>query len=418
MKWAALIAFAAVAVYGRTATYGLFSDDYNWLVGAQMFDAGSLFDLSHRTHFFRPVVELYFRVALSACGRSAECYHWLNIALHAGTSILVAGLIGSISKTRAVGLLAGVLFAVTPAPIEAVLWVAAVPEVLGACLYVAAIWLIRRAMMSAEWWTYGAGACAFVACLLTHESGATLLPVLALSIWMAPPDGSEGRSTARAVRMLLPLVVVLTVYLVISYVINSRNYLVIEGEYGLGTHVLTNALRALATFAITRHDTVWLLVLGGLTLWAVLAGTSRIRLYALCTLIMLAPVVGFRGGVASRYLYLPAVAFAALIAETLWWARGKLQRWPRVGEVAWWALTIAVTLRCAAFAVKNVGVWREASAPFTTYAAQVRQLYPAPTHGATLDVPPPPAVVAPQYVDSLLQWEYKDPTLKVVVRER
>jgi hypothetical protein len=75
-------------------------------------------------------------------------------------------------------------------------------------------------------------------------------------------------------------------------------------------------------------------------------------------------------------------------------------------------------MRFASFAVKNVAVWRTASVPFSTYAARVRQLYPAPARGATLEVPTPPEEVLPQYLPSLLQWEYADPTLKPVVRER
>ena len=411
------IVLAVVVVYARTASYGLFSDDFNWLVDAQLFDASTLFDLSYRTHFFRPVVQVYFPAALTVCGRSAECYHWLNIALHAGTSLLVGALAGSISKTRAVGVLAGVLFAVMPGSTEAVAWVAAVPEVLAAMLFVLTVWLFRRAVASPQRWLYGAATLAFVFCLLTHESGVTLLPVLMLSLWLFPPDGVR-HPIAKTVWMFAPLALVLTAYLVIAYIINSRNYLVVEGQYGFGAHLMSNALKALATLAVTRHDTAWLIAFGAVALWAVLAAPPRIRFYALWTFITLAPVVGFRGGLASRYLYLPAVGFAAMTAEALWWARESLRRWPRAGMAIWWVVAIALTVRFANFAVKNAGVWRSASVPFSAYAARVRQLYPAPARGATLEVPTPPEEVLPQYLPSLLQWEYGDPTLKPVVRDR
>jgi hypothetical protein len=304
-----------------------------------------------------------------------------------------------------------------PGPIEAVVWVAAVPEILSALWFVLAAWLFRRALVSTSRWLYGAATLAFVACLLTHESGVTLLPVLMLSLWLFPPD-EVRHPVSKTIRMIAPLGVMLTAYLVIAYIINSHNYLVTEGQYGLGAHMLSNTLRALATLAVAPHGTPWLLVLGALALWAVLAAPPRIRFYALWTFITLAPVVAFRGGLASRYLYLPAVGFAAMTAETLWWARGSLRKWPRAGMAIWWVMAIALTMRFASFAVKNVAVWRTASVPFSTYAARVRQLYPAPARGATLEVPTPPEEVLPQYLPSLLQWEYADPTLKPVVRER
>ena len=75
-------------------------------------------------------------------------------------------------------------------------------------------------------------------------------------------------------------------------------------------------------------------------------------------------------------------------------------------------------MRFANFAVKNAGVWRTESVPFSTYSARVRQMYPAPARGATLEVPTPPEEVLPQYLPALLQWEYGDVTLKPVVRDR
>ena len=412
------IIFAALAVYAGTADFGLFSDDFNWLVGAQLFDPGSLFDLSYRTHFFRPVVEVYFPAALTICGKSAECYHWLNIALHAGTGLLAGAVAGSVSKNQVIGILAGVLFVVMPGPAEAIVWVACVPEILAALLFVLTLWLFRRAVATGDLWSYVVSMLSFALCLMTHESGVTLLPVLMLSIWLLPPDGLATQPIGKMIRMLAPLAIMLTAYLVVEYIINSRNYLVTEGAYGVGAHILSNALGAFATLAVTRHDTGWLIVVGALALWALIAAPPRIRFYLLFTFITLAPVVGFRGGLAGRYLYLPAIGFAALTAELLWSARESLRRWPRAGMAVWWIVTIALTVRFANFAVKNAHVWESASAPFTAYAQRVREIHPAPARGATLDVPPPPDQVLPQYLPSLLQWEYNDPALKPVVRDR
>jgi hypothetical protein len=353
------------------------------------------------------------------CGHSAACYHSLNIAFHAGNALLVGALAASISKTRQVGLLAGLLFTVMPGHGEAVVWVACIPEVLATGFFLVTIYLFRRSVVTAGGWRYAAAMATFVACLLSHESGAALLPVLMLSMWLLPPDGIERDSVGRTVRMFVPFVLMLTVYLVVEYIINSRNYLVTEGQYSIGAHMLSNTLGAFATVAVTRHDTAWLVVFGMLALVAVMAPRPRIRFYALWIFITLAPVAGFRGGLAGRYLYLPIVGFAALTAEMLWMARGALRRWsPQAGVVVWWVVTIALMLRFVSFAVKNSEMGRQGSAPFTAYAARVRELYPAPARGAILEVPTPPEEVLPQYLPSLLQWEYRDPTLKPIVRDR
>ena len=401
----ALLGAAVAAIYSRTTGYGFFSDDFEWLVGAQQFDPGRLFDLSDRTHFYRPVLELYFHAALAECGRSASCFHWLSVLLHAGTSGLVAALAASISRSRMLGALAGLLFAVQPGPTEAVIWISAVSELLATAFFVLTVWLFWRALVTKRRAFFAGSLCAFVACLFTHESGATLLPVLFLVMWLLHPEQSPERgSLLRRLLALTPFAVVTAVYLAIAYIVNSRSYLVTEGQYGIGMHVFTNVAHALLTLAVARRDAIGLAIVLAAYLWAATAAPPRVRFYALWTIVTLLPFAGFLGGLSSRYLYLPAVGFAGLAAEVLWWARQPLAAWSRAGVAVWWILTIALTARFASFATKNVRVWEHASAPYREYADTVRRAYPTHTKGAQLEVPPPPKAIAPHYVPSLLRW--------------
>ena len=418
----AIIAAAAVSVCASAVDYGLFADDFQWPVGAQQFDAARLLSLSDRTHFYRPVVELYFPAAVAACGRSASCFHWLSTVAHAATSLLVALMVGAISRRWACGALAGVLFAVEPAPVEAVIWVSAISELLATGLFVVTVWLFWRAMTSGRLMPYIGACLSFAACLLTHESGITLVAVLALVLFVLPANDSAREATTRTapskrLLMLVPFAALSAAYLLVAYVINSRNYVVTQGRYAVGIHVLSNMLDALVTLAVANREPLALLIVIGLTLWASLGAPPRVRFYTLWTLVTLLPFAGFRDGLSSRYLYLPAVGFAALLADALWLVRPRLERWTRAGVVVWWVLTIALTVRFATFAAKNVEAWEHVSTPFREYTATVRALYPSPGIGAALEVPVPPEEVAPHYVPSLLQWEYADVTLRPAIRQ-
>lgn len=61
---AALIGLA-VFIYWRAAGGHFFNDDYGWL--SQTFDlsVARFFDISHYSHFYRPVIEVYFGLGLA-----------------------------------------------------------------------------------------------------------------------------------------------------------------------------------------------------------------------------------------------------------------------------------------------------------------------------------------------------------------
>jgi hypothetical protein len=418
----AAIALAVAAIYSGTAGYGLFSDDFEWLLGASRFEPARLFDLSNRDHFYRPVLELYFPAAVSLCGRSTPCYHWLSIVLHLGTSGLVAGLAGSISGIRAVGAIAGLLFAVQPGPIEAVIWVSAVSELLATAFFVLTVWLFHAALAHGRRGRYALSVASFVACLLTHESGVTLLPVLVLALWLLPDAAQRSGARlrwppARRLLLLAPFILAAVAYAVVAYIVNSRNYLVTEGQYGVGGHMIPNILGAVVTMAVGRRGMEGLVLVAVLCIWAAGWAPPRVRFFSLWMVVTLIPFAGFHGGLSSRYLYLPAVGFAGLAAELLWSARHVALRWPRAGPAVWWIVAIAVTVRFAAFAARNVHTWEGAAAPYLAYVASVRRLHPAPPKGARLEIPAPPEEIPPHYVPSLLRWELGDPDLMVVIRE-
>ena len=230
------IGAATLLVYAGTTSYGLFADDFNWLAGARSFDASSLVHIEGRAHFYRPVIELYFPAVLSACGQAASCYHWFSVALHFVTSLTVGALAASLSRSTLLGVLAGLLFAMQPAGVEAVVWVSAVSELLATLFFVLTVWLFWRALDSGRRRDFLYAASTFIACLLTHESGVMLLPILGLLTVSLPtsPQRESGLQRLRAHRaVFVSLALILAAYGAITYAISARNYVVVEGQYAL-----------------------------------------------------------------------------------------------------------------------------------------------------------------------------------------
>ena len=91
---------------------------------------------------------------------------------------------------------AGLLFAVQPGPVEAVIWVAAASELMATAFFVLTVWLFWRALATARRAPYVLSCLSFFACILTHESGVMLLPVLFLTLWLLPPDPTSTRATS------------------------------------------------------------------------------------------------------------------------------------------------------------------------------------------------------------------------------
>jgi hypothetical protein len=417
---ALVVGAATLLVYAGTTGYGLFADDFNWLAGARSFDAASLVQILGRDHFYRPVIELYFPAVLSVCVREASCYHWFSVALHFLTSLSVGALAASLSRSTLLGALAALLFATQPAGVEAVVWVSAVSELLVTLLFVLTVWLFWRALGSGRRRDFLYAGFTFVACLFTHESGVMLLPILGL-LTLTLPTSLQGESGLRRMRAHLAvfvcLALILAAYGAITYVINARNYVVVEGQYALGMHMVANVGRALGTFVVARRNALGSVIVVLFFVWACTVAGPRARFYAMWTIAALLPFAGFRGGLSSRYLYLAAAGCAGLIAETLWWARERLAATTLPATAALWAvLSVGVIVRFGAFAAKNVQAWEAASAPYRAYFAQIHDAYPSPERGALLELPPPPHGVESQNITAFVRWEYGDNTLNVTVR--
>jgi hypothetical protein len=406
----ALLIVVSIAVYYPALSAAFFDDDYQWLVSSWSFHPGQLVAFGSMSHFYRPVIDTYFGVLTPLLGGSPLLFHAASIGIHVANVLVVFALAARIGGDRLYGFATALLFAVQPSDIDAIAWVGALAEAIGAffgCLSL--LWFLRwRDRHEPRFRVLSV--IAFALALLTHESSVMFLPVLVLMdyllLWRVqedPPFTPQSRAAA-----FVPFIALTVVYLGIDLWINSRNYVISQGHYTFGWHVVTNALNYITALYVGRRD-VLNYVLIAIGLGSLLAfGSRRVRFATCWMLLALAPFLLFNWGNTSRYLYQPAIGFSLLVAEAV----RKIDRRVAVIVIA------VVAIRFGLFAHANVRDFSMRSQVYPEYLARFRQVYGGVPPNTTLTLDARLATKMPyQFVNAAVQWEYKDPTIRLTPYE-
>ena len=419
-----MLVAAVVIVYHNALSAYFFDDDFQWLVTSWSFHPRQLVAFASMSHFYRPVIDVYFAVMTPLLGGSPALFHAASITLHIATVLVIFALAtrihgpataGASGGPSLYGFAAALFFAVQPSDIDAVAWVGALAETIGAlfgCLSL--LWYLAwRDTGRSRFRTLSV--VSFALALLTHESSVVFLPILLLSDWLiwrvrqGPPSIADWGIFA-------PYVMLTTLYLALDLWINSRNYVVSEGYYTLGFHIVTNALNYIVGLYVGRRDLLnyAVIVLGVVAL--LVGGSARVRFATCWMLLALAPFVSFNWGTTSRYLYQPAIGFSMLLAEAVMvFDRRAAKGFTRTLRASAVAMLVAfVAIRFAVFANSNVRDFAMRTQVYPEYLAKFRQ-----THGEL----PSHSVVEPdaefaklhphQFANAAVQWEYKDPTIQI-----
>ena len=420
---AVILVSAAVIVYHNALSAYFFDDDFQWLVGSWSFRSSQLVAIGALSHFYRPVIDLYFAAATPLFRGSPVLFHLASILLHAANALVIFALARLVSRSALYGFLAALFFVVQPSDIDAIAWVGALAEAVGAffgCLSL--LFFLKWQMEGRARWRE-LSVLLFLLALLTHESSVIFLPVLALAAWATRKgEGGRGKGEGRSgiARAYAPYVALTIVYLAIDLWINSRNYVVSQGHYTVGLHVVRNALDYIDALYVGRRDALNYAVIAiGLAL-LILRGNRRVRFATWWMLLALAPFLFFNWGNTSRYLYQPAIGFSMLLAEGVVYLDHVLR--PRVPLFArsaiLTALVAGITVRFALFAMANVASFAERTQTYRNYTAHFREIHgDVPSHttvapDARLDMKLPH-----QFVNAAVQWEYRDPTIQIAPYE-
>jgi hypothetical protein len=417
-------------VYRAAVSAYFFDDDFQWLVGTWAFTPRQLIDVAHLRHFYRPIIDLYFAAATPLFGGSPELFHVANIALHALNGLILLALARAISGSAAFGFLTALFFVVQPGDIDAVAWVSALAEPVSAFFgLLALLWFVRfRQRGSAV--RQALSVVALALALLTHESSVVFVALIVIADWAffnaftrsvsekcehAP--GGDARTRTSTVQRYAPYAVVTIIYLAIDLQINSRNYVVTQGHYGIGRHVVVNALDYLTALYVGRGDIAnYALVAAGVVA-LLLEGSRRVVFATSWMVLALLPFVFFTWSNTSRYLYLPAMGFSMLVAESVLWIDRILASrvTPAARRAVIAVVVAAIAGRFTVFAVRNVKAFAQRAESYRQYIALFREI-----HGQL----PRNSRVAPdarlssnhglQFLTPLVQWEYKDATIELI----
>ena len=415
---ASLVIVAAVAfVYRAALSAYFFDDDFQWLAGTLTFTPARLIDVSHMGHFYRPIVDLFFTIGARFFGGSPTLLHLAILILHAANGLLLMALARTIMGSPTFGFLTALFFVVQPADVGAVAWVGALAEPTGAffgCL--AILWFLAfrengsRALQILS-------AASFGLALLTHESSVVFVVLLALADW-AFVDPSDRGAPRRQLRLESYWLhgLLLVAYLAVDLQINSRNYVVTEGHYTIGPHVITNTLEYIVALYVGRHDIANYLIVIGVIGWTLLGKNRRATFASLWLLLALAPFVFFTWSNTSRYEYLPAMGFSMLLAEGVIGLGRVIGRRlsSSAAAVAVVVLAAAITIRFALFAAGNVEDYAAEAEDYRRYISAFRSMHgEVASRTQNLVGPPTTRPHNHAFLNALVQWEYRDPTIQL-----
>jgi len=329
----AIIIVAAIVPYLGTLGAGFVFDDHILIVknpalrspaGVPGFFARGTWpsSIGRDTATYRPLVLLTFFAVHHVAGPQPSVFHAVNVALHALNAVLVLLLLRRLGARDGVAALMGALvFAVHPVHVESVAWISGLTDVLMTTFVLVTLQFYAHPSRGAYAIALGSAALALLA-----KEPAVVIPVLVLA---------HDALLLHRVRWarVLGLVGVVAVYLavrrtVLGATVNtphlSFDAMLRAGDYMLGYVNLVLApvaaglyLAPPARMVGVLGATVAVMIVTGVAAWA---WRDRAVLFgAVVFVATLAPALSlvFNVGAtyAQRFLYLPSVAVALLVAR-------------------------------------------------------------------------------------------------------
>ena len=413
----AITVSAVGVIYFPALSAGFFEDDFQWLVSRWGFHPADLLDLSQRSHFYRPMIELYFWVGVRFFDGSAFVLHASTILLHLANVGIIARAASGLGWRPPFAWVAALLFAVQPSFVGGIAWVGALAEALTTCFGGLALLAVIewRATGRRRW--QAAALAGLALALLTHESGVIFLPILVVADALLRRDNWSLRSCVAA---LWPFAVLTAIYLLPSLTVNSRHYLVADGEYDIGPHMVRNVFEYIASLYVGERTVLWHVIVAVVLAAVVWRGRPQSRFAVAWMVLAILPFAPFTIANVSRYAYLPAVGLALLLADGLAWLDGRLQA-RRVSRHALivGVLTVLLAVRFGVFASKGVRDFVERAETYSVLVGDLKRAHPAlPPHSTIAMSPQLDARMAQRFVEAAVQWEYRDPTLRVLIDPR
>jgi hypothetical protein len=172
-----------------------------------------------------------------------------------------------------------------------------------------------------------------------------------------------------------PFAVLLAASLTIAMVVNSRNYLIREGHYRFGWHAVPHMLQYVLSLEVARRSIPSYALITAVVTLLMWRGTPRVRFCLVLLFASLLPASFFTWGNASRYLYVPAAAFALLLADAvvaLELAAARLMT-PRRARALAIVVAAAVSIRFSIYTEKSARSFRDLTVPYARFVSAVQR---------------------------------------------
>ncbi len=328
------------------------------------------FDPGIQIYWYRPLHGMLLLVEYAFFRSSPDGYHAIQVLIHLVNCLLFFAIVFRLSRQWRLAFVSAVLYAGLAPGSWAVYWIT-VHDPLATAFSLMAIWFWVVYLQTDGRLYYLLAFGALVAALLSKESN-VFLPLTLFLVDRLLVRKSIGQKNL--LRRYITLGLVLSVYLAIAYQVQTRGYFVQQQGYGLGPHMLDNALRYLGLLVLPwgvqePMSYVWLLT--ALVLLGVVvkrSGTAMpfnvLLFLGIEALLAIAPILGFPTTMFEpRYLYTAAMASSAAFALLFEgaWASYARHQWYRV------VLSAAVVLLMF-FQSSSTSQTAEAAAEFTRQA--------------------------------------------------
>lgn len=332
------------------------SDDFDLLRRARDF-----WSIKHPMDFlwqspdalFTPLSNLLFWTEFQLFHFNHTGYQIVSLLIHWINAILVAGLAYAVDKDKRLTMLAGILFAVAYPVQEPVSWVTGYVHLLAAVFYVGSL-LCYVTWTDSNRVRYLVGSLALLFLgILTKEDIITAPALIVLLSFFAFRNKLAKKQVYLSV-ITFTLIGFLFFLVIILWHARVQDSTVKSGIYTIGLHALSNYRylvgllfpppdyipfvsfieRLLPSLSLDMYAImVWSLLIP-LTFWFaynIIKGSPLQRLATLLILIAYAPFSITTVGISLRYLYIPYVGFAILLADL---ATRLLPRYQRLVIVA------------------------------------------------------------------------------------
>lgn len=211
-----ILIFLGFAVYANAIGHPFVHDDIGFILHnpdigrwdnigeAFLKPAIAQFSADLVTPYYRPVLEIFYRLQYALFGFNPVGFHFVNILIHVLNSLLVYAVLRRIFSDRHGAFIVAVIFVVHPVQTEAVACISGISNLLCAFFVLASFYCYVRCAASAQerersvW-------CAiswisFLVALFTKEQAVVLLGILALYEWLSA-DREKNRLSVRLYRL-------------------------------------------------------------------------------------------------------------------------------------------------------------------------------------------------------------------------